>query len=164
MTGHLIGQFQHPKVKVISVNTRHGDQHRIATKTFRERVPVGTMRMIGVSPKYYQHWPMIFLRYREHMNQNQNQNSLLVTRQMTLFHQGVRMGGWEISPLNARVKRTWTDQSINKQPFVVTPLIGRGMWYIWYRNADKHLFYKSEYQISVFYMLRGRSSHWKRAG
>ena len=24
---------------------------------------------------------------------NQNQNSLLVTRQMTLFHQGVRMGG-----------------------------------------------------------------------
>ena len=35
-------------------------------------------------------------------------NSLLVTRQMTLFHQGVRMGGWEISPLNARVKRTWT--------------------------------------------------------
>ena len=28
-------------------------------------------------------------------NQNQNQNSLylLVTRQMTLFHQGVRMGG-----------------------------------------------------------------------
>ena len=37
----------------------------------------------------------------------QNQNSLLVTRQMTLFHQGVRMGG-KISPLNARVKRTWT--------------------------------------------------------
>ena len=67
MTGHLIGQFQHPKVKVISVNTRHGDRHRIATKTFRERVPVGTVRMIGVSPKYYQHWPMIFLRYREHM-------------------------------------------------------------------------------------------------
>ena len=36
-----------------------------------------------------------------------NLNSLLVTRQMTLFHQGVRMGG-EINPLNARVKRTWT--------------------------------------------------------
>ena len=67
MTGHLIGQFQHPKVKVISVNTRHGDRHRIATKTFRERVSVGTMRMIGVSSKYYQHWPMIFLRCREHM-------------------------------------------------------------------------------------------------
>ena len=28
MTGHLIGQFQHPKVKVISVNTRHGDRGR----------------------------------------------------------------------------------------------------------------------------------------
>ena len=27
-----------------------------------------------------------------HLVQNQNQNSLLVTRQMTLFHQGVRMG------------------------------------------------------------------------
>ena len=31
----------------------------------------------------FQHFPI----------QNQNQNSLLVTRQMTLFHQGVRMGG-----------------------------------------------------------------------
>ena len=53
MTGHLIGQFQQPYVKVISVNTRHGDRHRIATKTFRERVSVGTMRMIGVSSKYF---------------------------------------------------------------------------------------------------------------
>ena len=42
-----------------------------------------------------------------YLNLNLNLNSLLVTRQMTLFHQGVRMGG-EISPLNARVKRTWT--------------------------------------------------------
>ena len=46
--------------------------------------------------------------------ENLNLNSLLVTRQMTLFHQGVRMGGGGggggggISPLNARVKRTWT--------------------------------------------------------
>ena len=47
-------------------------------------------------------------------NQNQNQNSLLVTRQMTLFHQGVRMGG-KISPLNARVKRTWTHNHLTFQ-------------------------------------------------
>ena len=44
----------------------------------------------------------------------QNQNSLLVTRQMTLFHQGVRMGG-KISPLNARVKRTWTHNHLTFQ-------------------------------------------------
>ena len=66
MTGHLIGQFQHPWVKVISVNTQHGHRHRIITKTFRERVSVGTMRMIAASSKYYDHWPMIFLRYPEH--------------------------------------------------------------------------------------------------
>ena len=52
---------------VISVNTQHGDQHRIATKTFRERVSVDTMRMIEVSSTYYEHWPMIRLHYREHM-------------------------------------------------------------------------------------------------
>ena len=43
-----------------------------------------------------------------------NLNSLLVTRQMTLFHQGVRMGGG-ISPLNARVKRTWTHNPLTFQ-------------------------------------------------
>ena len=78
MTGHLIGQFQHPKVKVISVNTRHGDRIRIATKTFRERVSVGTMRMLGVSSKYYQHWPIIFLRYREHMTPGYFKRSLFI--------------------------------------------------------------------------------------
>ena len=67
MTGHLIGQNQHHWVKVISVNTQHGDRHRIATKTFRERVSVDTLRMIEVRSKYYEHWPMIRLRYREHM-------------------------------------------------------------------------------------------------
>ena len=52
-----------------------------------------------------------------HATQNQNQNSLLVTRQMTLFHQGVRMGGGgvEISHLNARVKRTWTHNQLTFQ-------------------------------------------------